>query len=299
MNGIEIFQQLKLEVLLEYQKHFQYFQGSWKNFSSQDIQNLIVLLEESQKATVSEKWIYTHLKPEVNQKLPRKDMLDIFSRFCGYSGWDELVFRHEKKQEQAVPVPPNRWRAVYFAVASVLVVVAAIAILWPSETARTIEIKDAYTSKAIDSSQVKVYEVATGDELPVTVKDDKVSVVVEDDKPRRISIVSPFYKKREVAVKSSQEIVLVTPDDRAMMLKAFMNPDLRHWQVRKRQLEQILAADLEVIIMLKDNLGAGYYNKTEFSQMLIIPTPSVKAMKIVEIKNNNNNEIEFIRIVQE
>ena len=37
----------------------------------------------------------------------------------------------------------------------------------------------------------------------------------------------------------------------------------------------------------------------EFSQKLIIPTASLKKMKIVEIKNDENKKIQFIRIKQE
>src|SRR5690606_7038700 len=93
MTPPEQFRRLKDEILFEYRKHFPYFTGNWKSFSSADIQNLIGLLENTQKETVSEKWIYTHLKSDQNDKLPRKDMLDIFCRFCGYSGWDEFIFQ--------------------------------------------------------------------------------------------------------------------------------------------------------------------------------------------------------------
>ena len=55
MTELENFEQLKQKVLLKYQEHYPYFQGNWKNFSSQDIQNLIVLIEEKTKQNVSEK----------------------------------------------------------------------------------------------------------------------------------------------------------------------------------------------------------------------------------------------------
>ena len=77
---------------MKYQEHYTFFQGSWKSFSAHDIQNLIGLIEENCKQTISEKWIYTHLKPESNSKVPRKDMLNILAQFVGFSGWDEFVF---------------------------------------------------------------------------------------------------------------------------------------------------------------------------------------------------------------
>ena len=99
MNPLDVFYKLKNDVLLTYQKQYPYFEGNWKTFSSQDIQNLIDMIAVQVKQTVSEKWIYTHLKVEINDKLPRKDMLDILSQLVGYSGWDEYVFKW--KQEVA------------------------------------------------------------------------------------------------------------------------------------------------------------------------------------------------------
>ena len=61
MNPIDLFQNLKKEVLLVYKERYPYFTGTWKSFSAQDIQNLIELIENTVKQSVSEKWIYTHL----------------------------------------------------------------------------------------------------------------------------------------------------------------------------------------------------------------------------------------------
>jgi len=111
MNEPQLFQLLKNEVLLNYQKHYPYFQGNWKQFSSQDIQNLIDLIDEKQKQRISEKWIYTHLKPETNEKLPRKDILDILCQFCGFSGWDEFVFINKKEN---LPLQNNKKKQNYY-----------------------------------------------------------------------------------------------------------------------------------------------------------------------------------------
>ena len=98
MTELEKFQELKEKVLLKYQEQYPFFQGNWKSFSSQDIQNLIGLIEEKCQQTISEKWIYTHLKPEINSKIPRKDMLNILSEFVGFSGWDEFTFEEKNVQ---------------------------------------------------------------------------------------------------------------------------------------------------------------------------------------------------------
>lgn len=54
MNELEKFQELKARVLEQYRLHYPYFQGNWKTFSSQDILNLITLIEENCRQTISE-----------------------------------------------------------------------------------------------------------------------------------------------------------------------------------------------------------------------------------------------------
>ena len=40
---------------------------------------------------VSEKWFYTHLKPEKNEKLPRIDLLNLLCRYVGFEGWQDFL----------------------------------------------------------------------------------------------------------------------------------------------------------------------------------------------------------------
>jgi hypothetical protein len=301
MNEPQLFQLLKNEVLLNYQKHYPFFQGNWKQFSSQDIQNLIDLIEDKQNQRISEKWIYTHLKPETNEKLPRKDMLDILSHFCGFSGWDEYVFTHKK--ENSI-VQKTKKKSNYFWIIGVGLMIILFIFYWTNKTktdSKTIEIQDEFTQEKIADEDVKVYQIDDDKKVPVKVEDGKATL--ESVSPEtKIRVESPFYKKKEVEVAKSnneKQILLMQPDDYSLMLKAFMQSDIKDWQTRKEQLQKILADDLEVIVMLPNNLGAEYYNKKEFSEKLIIPTSTIKKMRILEIKNNSENQIQFIRIKQE
>lgn len=297
MTGLEHFTRLKQAVLSEYRKHFPYFIGDWKTFSSQDIQNLIELLENNVRETVSEKWIYTHLKPNENEKLPRKDMLDIFSRFCGYSGWDEFAF---EAGETAVPVKLSKNRTPYYIGIGAIIIVVLFFIFKKDDTqSHKITVTDQYTGKPLESSEVKVYATDSIGETPMQI--NRGSIKVTAGKPMQVIVKSPYYAPRAVTINPAADSteVRVKPDDHAMMLKAFIKSDIKDWQTRKLQLDKILADDLEVIVMLKDNLGAESFNKKEFSQKLIIPTPSLKQLKIIEIKHGPDNKIQFIRMAQE
>ena len=299
MNPLNIFFQLKNDVLLTYQKQYPYFEGNWKTFSSQDIQNLIDLIAVRVKQTVSEKWIYTHLKSETNDKLPRKDMLDILSQLVGYSGWDEYVF---KWKQEVVPIvaQPKRNNKVVFSVGFiVLFLMGFLSYRYLNrEEVQTIEVKNAFTEEQINSEEVKALIIENDVETPIEIVDSKIQITAKDSS--KIVLKSPYYKEKTIVVgKSNTPPIVLQPDDYAMMLKGFMKSDIKDWETRKEQLQKIFADDLEVLVMLKNDLGIEYFNKQEFSEKLIVPSVALKKMKVIDIQRNNKNEIKFIRIIQE
>lgn len=296
MTGLEHFARLKQLVLSQYRTHYPYSGTDWKSFSSQDIQNLILLIEENVRETVSEKWIYTHLKPSENEKLPRKDMLDIFARFCGYSGWDEFAFEPaEKAQDKKSRI----W--LYGAIGLVALLIVAIWFMSSNDVPilKQVKVTDQYTGKPLPPEDVQVYETDSVGEKLVKWQDGAVTVPAE--KKTTLVVKSPYYQTKKVVVDPSANHteITITPNDQAMMLKAFMQSDIKDWQTRKMQLDKILSDDLEVIVMLKNNLGAEYFNKHEFSQQLIIPTPSLRKLKIIELKHGTDQKIQFIRMAQQ
>lgn len=301
MAELELFQLLKQEVLLAYQKQYPYFQGNWKSFSSQDIQNLIELIEEKTKQGISEKWIYTHLKPETNLKLPRKDMLDILSQFSGFSGWDEFVFKNKEVSIEQKEVLPKKNNKKTFIMLGILAVIALVAFIIYSDKKMTqkFQLKNEFTKETIQAKDVKAYKIEGNKKVPIPIQNAEVEVEAKDE-TTKIVIESPYYKKQEVKVAktSGKTEILMKPDDYAMMLKAFMKSDIKNWETRKVQLHKILSEDLEVIVMLKNDLGFEYFNKKEFAEKLIVPTESVKNMQILEIRNDEAGKIEFIRIKQ-
>jgi hypothetical protein len=299
MNLIYVFYKLKNDVLLTYQKQYPYFEGNWKTFSSQDIQNLIDLIAVQVKQTVSEKWIYTHLKVETNDKLPRKDMLDILSQLVGYSGWDEYVF---KWKQEVVPnvVQPKRNYNVVFSLGFIgLFLIGFFSYRYLNrEEVQTIEVKNAFTEEQINSEEVKAVMIENNVETPIEIVDSKIQITTKDS--AKIVLKSPYYKDKTIVVgKENSNTISLQPDDYAMMLKGFMKSDIKDWETRKEQLQKILADDLEVLVMLKNDLGIEYFNKQEFSEKLIVPSVAFKRMKVIDIQSNDKDEIKFIRIIQE
>jgi hypothetical protein len=296
MTDLEFFYQLKKSVLEQYQNSYPYFNGSWKSFSAQDILNLIDDIQLTTKQTVSEKWIYTHLKPETNQKLPRKDMLDILSVYVGKSGWDEFVFNDNINENNNVKSGFKKKLVIWVLFFGVLI---AGFFIWKflSKEEQKLEFQNSFTKDSIAKEEVKAYVVEDTVEKQIDLNSSTFNI----DKATKVVLKSPFYKPKEITILPNEPIAKVelNPNDYAMMLKAFMKSDIKDWQTRKEQLNKILSDNLEVMVMLQNNLGAEYFNKQEFSQKVILPTASLKKLKIVELKQENDNKISFLRLTTE
>ncbi|CAM3546337.1 hypothetical protein FLGE108171_02290 [Flavobacterium gelidilacus] len=304
MNPLDLFQNLKNDVLFVYKEHHPYFDGTWKTFSSQDIQNLIELIEIKVKQTVSEKWIYSHLKPEKNDKLPRKDMLNILSQLVGFSGWEEYVFKHKVviAEPQLNVMKSNKNKLIWLAGLLIITGISAFVfynLIYEKDNVHSLEVKDSYTNDKINMDDIKATIVNDSSEIPIEIINSELQIKTTDS--IKVVINSPFYEQKEVIVTNTHPHpnIVLEPNDYAMMLKGFMKSDIKDWQTRKEQLNKIFSDDLEVIVMLKNDLGAEYFNKEEFSEKLIIPSASLKKMKVLEIKNEANKQINFIRILQQ
>ena len=302
MTDLEIFYELKKSVLEHYQNSYPYFNGSWKSFSSQDILNLIDDIQLKTKQSVSEKWIYTHLKPETNEKLPRKDMLDILSVYVGKSGWDELKFVDTIASKKDATLSLSKVNLKNkFGLLLLVFVVFAFGIYFISkkydEKPSKIKFQNSFTKDSISNEDVKAFVVEDSIEKPIDLKSESLHL----EKGTKVVIKSPFYKQKEITISPNEPLsrVELNPNDYAMMLKAFMKSDIKDWQTRKEQLNKILSDNLEVMIMLQNDLGAEYFNKTEFAQKVVIPSASLKKLKIVELKQEKDNKISFLRLTEE
>ena len=92
------FEQLKHTLRKEVESSL-HIRKEFKEWSGSDIQTFQIDLEEKCKSTVSEKWVYLHFK-NPSEKLPRVDVLNLLSQYCGFKNWDDFKRQNEKKTPQ-------------------------------------------------------------------------------------------------------------------------------------------------------------------------------------------------------
>lgn len=305
MDQLTAFYGLKRLVLLRYREEYPYVLPDWKTFSSKDIAQLIDSIEEATRQRISEKWIYTHLKPAENAKLPRRDMLDILANYCRFDSWDAYVFSLQEpypvgEREEAPRQKPKRW---WLIVLMMLIVAGTGIFLWKAfytgkETPQkqlVVTVKDYYTQEKIKDTTIQLFVKENGTLKPLEI--DKIPAA-SLEKGTEIVVESPFYSEARIEIEQKQKTILLKPDDYAMMLKAFIQADIKDWETRKAQLDNILSDNLEVLIHLQHGLGIEYMNKEEFTQKLTIPTAAIKRWQILSLEQDSLQRIVKIRVKQ-
>jgi hypothetical protein len=244
-----------------------------------------------------------HTSKTRNQReITRKGMLNILSVYVGKSGWDELKFVDtiDSKKDITRSFSKENLKKK-FGLLLLIFVVFAFGIYFISKKydkkPSIIKFQNSYTKDSISNEDVKAFVVEDSVEKPIDLKSESLHL----EKGTKVVIKSPFYKQKEITISPNEPLsrVELNPNDYAMMLKAFMKSDIKDWQTRKEQLNKILSDNLEVMIMLQNDLGAEYFNKTEFSQKVVIPSASLKKLKIVELKQEKDNKISFLRLTEE
>src|SRR5690606_2409637 len=190
-------------------------------------------------------------------------------------------------------LPKSKQRLLAFGLVLFAVLVTVAYTFYNKSEPKTIQIKNEFTKEPVQAEELQVFKVSKDEKIPVDVGNSSFEV---DTNSEKIIIESPYFETKEVEISKTDQEILIKPEDYAMVLKNFIHSDLKDWENRKEKLEKILSEDLEVILMLKENLGAEYLNKEEFSGKLIVPTSETRKMKILNLETNDKNQINFIRI---
>jgi hypothetical protein len=262
-----------------------------KEWSLNDIRDFQADVESVCKSTVSEKWFYLHFKND-SQKLPRIDVLNLLSQYCGFKNWDEFSFVAKEEKAQ-MPVRTKTKKPIWLAVVAIFILLM-LAVVWKSRHhTNTIIFKDAYTHEQIHMNQ-----------LTIKLKNQKLRYNAQKQsityKTDTLFADGAYYKQKAVYIDGTAEDTLqidLLPDDYALMLNFFSRTSSDDWQKRREQLMEAIHPEAKIFQNHPQYDGIELLNREEFIDRLILPLNSLKNLDIQHIAYKDE-KIYRLRFIQ-
>ncbi|MEL7534341.1 MAG: hypothetical protein AAFN10_23750 [Bacteroidota bacterium] len=260
----------------------------WKG---QDIVLFQEDLAEQVQGRLSEKWFYTHIKQSQGEKLPRIDLLNMLSKYAGFSNWEAF------KQSQSVPQREKRiaashtrlrWKWWPMLAGGIGLLGILMAFMWPTKKP-SLCFADADGGTLLYPTQIKVSVWQANKQLVVPLEVDSIACVKIPRKYRNQSLIiqAPYYHADTLEAIQSEwlegEKILLKKDDYALMIHYFSTAKLEDWAKRREQLDQIFADNARIFQVLpKGKVGMEMFNKEEFINKLITPINSLRNLEVIE-----------------
>jgi hypothetical protein len=266
--------------------------GAWKG---QEITDFQEDLRIKVNANISEKWFYTHMKSS-HATLPRIDMLNFLSKYAGYANWDDFVFKNKMPLQVLTSTKnPNR----YFILIPLLALVIVCLFFGLFKLFNTREYRftfiDADTHEPITNNQTDVILLNEGESPVHSLVGNDGYFRLKTDKSRiRMVVISPYYQVdtlvRIVTKLNRDEIIMLKPDDYALMIHYFSMMKVDDWEKRRNRLNTMIDDEAMIcqVFTGKETTGMALYNKQEFIDKLTTPSGSLKNIEILELKTRNS-----------
>jgi len=300
---IQSFDILKQKIVAQMQQSFPGFNPEISEWKGQDIVDFQEELLHKVNAHISEKWFYNHLKSG-KKTLPRIDILNLLSKYAGYSNWDDFRFKNTSHEVHA---DGSKEASRYFIYVPLLVlfILGIFVVLFKMMSSGDYKFQfyDADTRQPVVNSIIEVKVLQDG-ESPMnylcgpdgrfTVKTGKVNI--------HFVVKSPYYQTdtiiRLLDKFNRNESVQLRPDNYAMMIQYFSSMNVKDWQKRRNQLNRIIADSAMIYqVFDKDKIGVELFNKTEFINKLTFPSTGLKRIEILDTKYQKD-QISMIRFRQ-
>ena len=269
--------------------------ADWKGQEITDFQEDLRIKVNAQ---ISEKWFYTHMK-STHATLPRIDMLNFLSKYAGYANWDDFIFKNRQKvRVSTAPMNANR----YFFLIPLLALVIVCIFFGIFKLFNTREYRftfiDADTHEPISSNSTEVILLPDGESpVPYLVGSDGCFHLKTDKSKIRMVVKSPYYQVdtivRIVRKLDLNEMVMLKPDDYALMIHYFSMMKVDDWEKRRNRLNEMINDDAMIyqVINDKEAIGMTLYNKQEFIDKLTMPSGSLKNIEILRSQFRNGKII--------
>ncbi len=275
--------------------------AEWKGQDIVDFQEELLI---KVSARISEKWFYSHIKSR-SHSLPRIDMLNLLSKYVGYSNWDDFRFKNSKHPKAQVLLLKNPNR--YFMLVPGLVILILLIFFVFFKIFNTREYRfsffDADTKLPVTNSIVEVIVLLDG-ESPVShlCLPDGSFTLKTGKRNIHFVVKSPYFLTdtifRNLNKFNRNETVKLRPDNYALMLHYFSTMNVKDWQKRRNQLD-LMISDSAMIYQVysSEGVGAELYNKWEFINKLTLPSGSLQGIEILDTKYRGD-KISLMRFTQ-
>lgn len=251
------------------------------------------------KASVSEKWFYTYFKNE-NKKLPRIDMLNILSKYCGYKNWDDFIQKNKIEGLKKLDSKKNKKRTYIFILVILIALFIVAFLSIPSDNNFEFCFVDEDKNSSITETPLNI-TLLQQNESPLHLKTDSLGCFSYKTKEQYIHFIvdSPYHKTDTIyrsIEKNENRIVKLKTDDYALMLHFYSNGNKDDWLKRRSQLDKLFDEKVIIYRVFKNNIGVELYSKDDFINQLTIPTSTLKNIQILDkvYKNEKIVKLKFM-----
>lgn len=284
------FNVLKMEVVRTFKESYPGADDQIEDWKGQTIVFFQDDLLEKVNENISEKWFYNHMK-STKESLPRIDMLNILSKYCGYADWQEFTFKNKIANPDAKAKDKSNRVFIYVSVLT-LTLLAIFYVIYTFSPSREYQLSfiNADDLSPLTSHKI-IVEILKKDESPQIYSADSTGLVSFKTKDIEMKFVvsAPYYKTdtivRILKKYDRKEIIKLHRDDYALMLHYFSSSNLQAWNKRKSQLQEMFA-DHAIIyeVYHKGSTGIEMYDKIEFINKITLPSKTIKEMEILNIE---------------
>lgn len=283
-ESVKIFEELKNQVVKTFLEATSVSSKNVFEWGVHDIQQFQDHLTERTKSSVSEKWFYTYFKSEAD-KLPRIDMLNILSMYCGYNNWADFKDKFDNKEDNQYKKKANIVRLAMVLIGIFLITIVLMKMFSNENYTFQFCFVDNHTHNRI-TTPVEVI-ILNKKETPFYLKNINDGCFTWKTINNEIVAVvkSPYHHTdtiyRKVHQQGEENIKLKT-DDYALMIHYYSTANVKEWKKRRTHLQGIIHDDA-IIYQVHDNgIGIELYGKHDFINKLTLPTSSLKNIDIIE-----------------
>ena len=239
------------------------------------------LLDET-RGTVSEKWFYTYFKNKTT-KLPRIDMLNLLSVYCGYNNWETYKYKH--KEINPSLSKKNNFSKILISLFSITVVIILIFTFKVKKNNFEFCFIDDDKKEIISHTNLNIKILKKG-ESPIHLKTNNFGCFKYETEESSIRFIvsSPYYKTDTIVRNINNnydDLISIQTDYHALMMNYLAKGKKQDWKKLRAELEDLIANDAKIYRVFPKSIDIVFYSKDEFINKLTLPTNDLKNIEIL------------------